>query len=146
MAPSESWVKNPPAKQETRGDIYDPWVGKIPWRRKWQPIPVFLPGKSHGQRSLVGYSPWGQKESDTTKHILALCTGMVKNSLWWLRKNEECKAQWRVLKSQSSSMMANNHWCRQTASILWTLFLLILTVLPISWFLPIFWVWAPAFL
>ena len=39
----------------------DPWVGKIPWRREWQPTPVFLPGKSHGQRSLVGYSPWGRK-------------------------------------------------------------------------------------
>ena len=37
-------------------------VGKIPWRRKWQPIPVVLPGKSHCQRSLVGYSPWGRKE------------------------------------------------------------------------------------
>ena len=37
---------------------FDPWVGKIPWRRKWQPTPIFLPGKSHGQRSLVGYSPW----------------------------------------------------------------------------------------
>ena len=37
---------------------FDPWVGKIPWRRKWQPTPVFLPGKSYGQRSLVGYSPW----------------------------------------------------------------------------------------
>ena len=38
-----------------------PWVWKIPWRRKWQPIPVFLPGKSHGQRSLVGFSPQGRK-------------------------------------------------------------------------------------
>ena len=37
-----------------------------PWRRKWQPVPVFLPGKSQGQRSLVGYSPWGCKDSDTT--------------------------------------------------------------------------------
>ena len=37
------------------------------WRRKWQPTPVFLPGKSHGQRSLAGYSPWGRKESDTTE-------------------------------------------------------------------------------
>ena len=44
-----------------------PWVGKIPWRRKWQPTPVFLPGESHGRRSLVGYiSPWGHKESDMT--------------------------------------------------------------------------------
>ena len=44
-------------------------VGKIPWRRKWQPTPVFLPGKSHGQRSLVGYSPRGCKESDMTKQL-----------------------------------------------------------------------------
>ena len=43
------------------------WVGKIPWRRKWQSTPGLLPGKSHGQRSLVGYSPWGCKESDTTE-------------------------------------------------------------------------------
>ena len=41
-----------------------PLVGKIPWRRKWQPTPVFLPGKSHGQRSLMGYNPWDCKESD----------------------------------------------------------------------------------
>ena len=45
---------------------FDPWMGKIPWRKKWQPIPVFLPGKSSGQRSLAGYSPWGRRESDTT--------------------------------------------------------------------------------
>ena len=54
-----SVVKNPPAKCKRVG--FDPWVRKIPWRRKWQPTPVFLPGKSHGQRSLVGYSPWGHK-------------------------------------------------------------------------------------
>ena len=51
---------------------FDPWVGKIPWRRAWQPTPVFLPGESHGQRSLAGwgggYSPWGHKESDMTEH------------------------------------------------------------------------------
>ena len=59
-------VKNLPAMQETG---FNPWVGKMPWRRKWQSIPVFLPGKSHGQRSLEGYSPWGHKESDTTKQL-----------------------------------------------------------------------------
>ena len=48
---------------------FDPWVGKIPWRRKWKPTPVFLPGESHGQRSLVGYSPQGHKESDTTERL-----------------------------------------------------------------------------
>ena len=43
---------------------FDPWVGRIPWKRKWQPTLLFLPGKFHGNRSLVGYSPWGQKELD----------------------------------------------------------------------------------
>ena len=47
-----------------------PWVGKIPWRRAWQPIPLFLPGESHGQRSLVGYSPRGHKESDITERLI----------------------------------------------------------------------------
>ena len=56
-------VKNPPAMQETR---FDPRVGKIPRRRKWQPTPVFSPGEPHGQRSLEGYSPWGRKKSDIT--------------------------------------------------------------------------------
>ena len=51
---------------------FDPWIGKIPWRRKWQPTPVFTPGKSNGQRSLVGYSQGNGKESDTTEHIYAL--------------------------------------------------------------------------
>ena len=44
----------------------DPWARKIPWRRAWQPTPVFLPRESPGQRSLVGYNPWGLKESDMT--------------------------------------------------------------------------------
>ena len=50
---------------------FDPWVGKIPWRRNCQPTPVFLPRKFHGQRSLMGYSPRGHKESDTTEHTRA---------------------------------------------------------------------------
>ena len=48
---------------------FDPWVGKILWRRKWQPTLVFLPGKFCVQRSLVGYSPWGHKESDITEQL-----------------------------------------------------------------------------
>ena len=55
---------------------FDPWVGKIPWNRKWQPTLVFLPGKSHEQRSLVGYSPWDHKESDTSEHACTLYTIM----------------------------------------------------------------------
>ena len=52
---------------------FDPWVGKIPCRRAWQPTPVFLPGESHGQRSLAGYSPWGQKELDITEVTWHAC-------------------------------------------------------------------------
>ena len=48
---------------------FRPWVRKIPWRRKWQPTPVSLPGKVHGQWSLVGCSPWGRKELDTTERL-----------------------------------------------------------------------------
>ena len=46
---------------------FDPWVGNIPWRRVWQPTPVFLPREPHGQRSLAGYGPWGHRELDTTE-------------------------------------------------------------------------------
>ena len=48
---------------------FNPWVGTIPWRKTWQPTPVFLPGESHVQRSLASYSPWGCKDSDRAKHF-----------------------------------------------------------------------------
>ena len=48
---------------------FDPWVGKIPWKREWQPTSVILPEKSHGERSLEGYSPWGHQESDMTERL-----------------------------------------------------------------------------
>ena len=47
--------------------MFNPWVGKIPWKREWQPTPVFLPGQSHGHRSLAGYRPWGCTDSDRTE-------------------------------------------------------------------------------
>ena len=60
--------KEPACNAGATGDLdSNPWVGKIPWRRAWQPTPVFLHGESHGQRSLAGYSPSGCKESDTTE-------------------------------------------------------------------------------
>ena len=79
-----SWVKStkgyqlrgfpggPSDKEPTcqcRRCSFDPWVGKMPWRREWQPTPVSLPGESHGQRSLVGDSPWGPKEWTTTEWL-----------------------------------------------------------------------------
>ena len=63
--PGDSAVNKLPAMQE-----FDPWVRKILWeKKKWQPILVFLPGESHGQRSLAGSSLWGHKESDTTEWL-----------------------------------------------------------------------------
>ena len=52
-----------------RGCKFDPWVEEIPWGRKWQPTPVCMPGKSHGQRSLMGYSLWDHNESDPAEHM-----------------------------------------------------------------------------
>ena len=61
-----------------KGRGFDPWVGKIPWSRKWQPIHIFLPEKFYGQRSLVHYHPWGHKESGRTEQLRM-----------WLRASEE---------------------------------------------------------
>ena len=64
---------------------FDPWVRKIPWRRKWQPIPVFLPGKFDGQRSLAGYSPQGHKKSNTTAKLNThMHTHTHTHGLYWL--------------------------------------------------------------
>ena len=87
--------------QEMQETQVQSWIGKIPWSRKWQPMPVFLCRKFHGQRSLTGYSPRGHKELDTTErllltHSLYLCTSsyylmepsvqfshsVLSNSLW----------------------------------------------------------------
>ena len=54
---------------QCRGHGFSPWVGKIPWRRKWQPTPIFLPGESHGQGNLADCSPWGHKELDITEQL-----------------------------------------------------------------------------
>ena len=73
--PGDSVVKKLPAMQkpqETQLCSFNPWVRKILWRRAWQPTPVFLPGESHGQRSLMGYNPWGRKESDMTEQLTLL--------------------------------------------------------------------------
>ena len=61
-------LKDPPANAINIKDVgFDSWVGKFPWGRKWQPTSAFLPGESHGQRSLVGYSLLDHKQSDVTE-------------------------------------------------------------------------------
>ena len=78
---NQGWARKPPGLPrwysgkgstchggDARRQRFDPWVRKISWRRAGQPTPVFLPGESHGQRSLAGYSPWGCKESEKIEH------------------------------------------------------------------------------
>ena len=71
-----TFVSSFPGGSGSKASVYNegdlssiPGSGRFPWRRKWQSTPVLLPGKSHGQRSLVGYSLWGHKESDTTERL-----------------------------------------------------------------------------
>ena len=61
------WLSGKESAYNARNMGSIPGCSKMPWRSKWQPAPLFLPGKFHGQRSLVGYSPWGHKESDKTE-------------------------------------------------------------------------------
>ena len=83
--------KESACKAEDSGDPGSiPGSGLFPWRRKWQPSPVFLPGESHGQRSLVGYSPGGCQESDTTEHPLDQTWSWTKgNQDFWPRGSVE---------------------------------------------------------
>ena len=87
---------------------WEAWVWflgrKIPWRRKWHPTPVFLPGKSHGQRSLVGYSPWGYKESDTTEWLI-LTPSAAGCRLSW----EGCALSDMALCSWGQTLMAGTN-------------------------------------
>ena len=78
-----SWLSGKASTSQHRRHRFNPWVRKICWRRKWQPTPVFLPGKAHGQRSLVGYSPWGHKR---VRHDLA--TNQPTNMVWTLEKHQ----------------------------------------------------------
>ena len=101
---------------------FHPWVRRIPWRRKWHPTPVLLPGEFHGWRSLVGYSPWSCKELDTTERLhlhfqlsrsnilrfstswapLGLNTGMA--GTWWLLDGRCSFPSW------VSSGFTSSHW------------------------------------
>ena len=80
---------------QCRRPRFNPWVWKIPWRRKWQPTPVFLPGEFQGQKSLAGHSPWDRKELDTTKQLTHCCPcshePVCRN---WKRQNEASAWGW----------------------------------------------------
>ena len=73
------WLSSKEFACQSRRCRFGPWVGKIPWKWKWQSTPAFLPGKSRGERSLVSYSPWGHKESVMTKWL------NTNNVSWYAR-------------------------------------------------------------
>ena len=76
------WLKWQRICLQFRRPRLDPWAGKIHWRRKWQPNPVFLPGEVHGQRRLAGYSPWGCKESAMTERLtLSFSLAIIKKQM-----------------------------------------------------------------
>ena len=79
--PGGSGVKNPPANVGDAGESVSIQLGKISWRRDWQSAPIFLPGKFHGQRSMMGYSPWGWKESDMVEQLSTYA--VYRTLLWW---------------------------------------------------------------
>ena len=83
------WLSGKESTCQCRRCRFDLWVGTIPWRRAWQPTPVFLPGESHGQRSLAGYSPWGHTES---RHDLATKTTTTPPLLY---RQSLIKPNWR---------------------------------------------------
>ena len=118
-------VKNLSANAgDTRDSGFSPWVGKIPWRRAWQPTPVFLPGESHEQRTLAGFSPWVCKESDTseaTEHTQtqwdlgvkvsfseALICMSISRILWINTKNMVYFAKKILLVKQTINVMATS--------------------------------------
>ena len=82
------WLSDEESACQCRRRRFDPWIGRIPWRRKWQPTPGFLPGKSHGQRSLSGHSPWGPKRvrhHSVIKQQQRILVGgfLARVSVWW---------------------------------------------------------------
>ena len=92
-----------------RSHGFDPLVGKVSWRRKWQPTPIFLPGKFHGERSLASCSPWGRKGSDTTEHvpIHAHC----------LRKQLESESETRSVMSDSLQLYSPWNFSSQNIGV-----------------------------
>ena len=93
---------------------FDSWVGKIPWKRKWRSSPVFLPGNFNGQRSLVGYSPWHHKESDTTEWA---CTCMFWYSKWLVTFIRVTSRSVRREKENFETLIRTRFWRALYASL-----------------------------
>ena len=76
------WLSGKESTWQCRRHGFNLWLRKIPWRSKWQPTPVLLPGKSHGQKSLVGYSSWGHKELGMAEHTCTSTSPQPKRWTW----------------------------------------------------------------
>ena len=112
------WFSGEESTCQCRRQGLDPWVGRISWRRKWLPTPVFLPGKSHGQRSLPGYSPWGHKR---VGHDWATTKSTTTNPCWTLMPMAKCTLTWppiclpsmkTQLPSLPQGLLWSWQWCR----------------------------------
>ena len=80
-----SWLSGKESACQCRRQGFDPWVGKIPWMKKWQPTPVFFAGKSLGQRSLADYSPWGRRRDNRSNlHPIHFLTTLLFVNIWLL--------------------------------------------------------------
>ena len=121
-----------------------------PWRRKGQPTPVLLPGKSHGQRSLVGYSPWGRKESDMTEwrscscHFLAEIDGeeMSESWIYWFEGNVNtcfsffCSTNGQYVKQgKFGAAVLGNHTTREVSMPPCLMYIQVSQIIPVNWFL-----------
>ena len=110
------WVKNLPAMQETQEMRFSSWGEKITWRRKWQSTPVFLPEKSHGQRSLVGYSPWHPKIGhDLVTKVMGSKSKDSEQGLW-------SKAAWVWILTLNTHILPVWPWTSYLASLSHSIF------------------------
>ena len=106
MCPGGSVVESPPPSAGDRRHWLNPWVGKISWRRKWQTTPVFSLGKTHGQRSLTGYNPWGQKR---VGHDLATKQQQQQHALSLWRFSEACACQHSTIQMKENRVLGPSH-------------------------------------
>ena len=111
---------------------FNPWVGKIPWRRKWQPTRVFLPGESKGWRNLAGYSPWGHKESHNWATSLSLsfsfiCKAMTLSNSFKKPNLLLISQQTELSGGKKYKFLSHNLWKRKYFKMLEILVLFIIT-------------------
>ena len=88
------WLRRLRICLQCRRPGFDPWIGKVPWRREWLPTPVFLPGEFYGQRHLAGYSPWHHKELDTTERWTYTVEIWNLGRGWWWAEMCWTGGQW----------------------------------------------------